>query len=590
MAVAGIVAGATLVGLGLRLASAPHLVRGGLHLWYDPDSSYHMLRVERTLANFPHVPSFDPDANAPGGFRCPWPPGFDFALAAAAWGLGGTAAATAAVGTWAPAVLGAAAVPATAWLAFELGGARAAGWAAIAVATLPGHIYKTLAGRPDHHAAEALISPLVLALVLLALRTGSRAAWIGVGLGNAVAISMWPGAVILPGLIAVGLTIAGMVRARRGVAGGSGEPPLQLQQGWLVAGGTTLLLIVPLCWLSPLGRAGGWSFEELSWFQPAGLVAAILAPWLGAWAARAPRAAAAGAAGLLAVTLLSPIGANLLGGLRYVAPADPWLAATQEVHPLTLARAFGFLGYGAALLPLLLAAWVWRGRAEGRVLTAAPWIGAALALCLLQSRFINIGAVAAAVLYGIGLAAWPASRPEGRATTQWVGAGAVLWLIAWLPCGAALGQIRQAHEALSPRPALTETLTDLRRRPKGIVMASPWEGHWIESMAGQRVIGNNFHTNRAGNLATARFFAAGTEAEAAAALRERPVRYVLLTETAAPLSRLGADMLHRPRPDRPYAARVVRGDEVPPPTWRLRFSSGRPAEPSGAAFLFELEP
>lgn len=591
LAVVGVVAGATLAGLGLRLASAPHLVRGGLHLWYDPDSSYHMLRVERTLANFPHVPSFDPDADAPEGFRCPWPPGFDLALAAAARALGGTPAAIAALGTWAPALLGAAAAPATAWLAFELGGARAAGWAAIAVATLPGHIYKTLAGRPDHHAAEALVSALVLALVLFALRTGSRAAWISAGLGNALAIAMWPGAVILPGVIAAGLTLTVMV----GRAAQESLPYNSPAGGWGIAGGTALLLTIPLCALSPLGRAGGWSFEELSWFQPAGLVAAILAPWLGAWAGRAPRAAAAGGAGLLALILMSPIGVNLLGGLRYVAPADPWLAATQEVHRLTPARAFGFLGYGAAVLPLLLAAWAWRGRAEGRVLTAAPWIAAALALSVLQARFINIGAVAAAVLYGIGLAAWPA---------KWLGASAALWLVAWLPCGAALGQIGQAHQALSPGPALAEALTDLRARPKGIVMASPWEGHWIEALAGQRVIGNNFHTNRAGNLATARFFAAGSKAEAAAALRERPVRYVLLTETAEPLSRLGAEMLHRPVPDRPFAARVVSGEETPPGNWRLRFASGlpagagRPAGPAGtgrlaghgAAFLFELEP
>ena len=70
LAVVGVVAAATLAGLGMRLASAPLLVRDGLHLWYDPDSSYHMLRVERTLAQFPQVPSFDPDTNAPEGFRC----------------------------------------------------------------------------------------------------------------------------------------------------------------------------------------------------------------------------------------------------------------------------------------------------------------------------------------------------------------------------------------------------------------------------------------------------------------------------------------------------------------------------------------
>jgi dolichyl-diphosphooligosaccharide--protein glycosyltransferase len=213
----------------------------------DNDAWYHMRRIDSLAAHWPHALRMDPYAIA-GGEYVAVAPLFDVVVSgvAVAAGLGSPSTRTLELtAAWAPAVMGALiALPLYAAGA-RLFGRRAALLAAALVAVLPGHLLeRTRLGFVDHHAAEALLSAVLLWLLVRgAQQTTTReqaiaGAWSGVALG--AYLLTWASGAFLVAIVCVWLIAQYMIDAVRGTL--SSMPAAVAASAALVA-----LAIVLLC-------------------------------------------------------------------------------------------------------------------------------------------------------------------------------------------------------------------------------------------------------------------------------------------------------------------------------------------------------
>src|SRR5512135_1790842 len=174
----------------------------------DTDPYYHVLRAQRILCHWPRVPWTDANMNFPYGAEIPWPPLFDFLIAALAKAAGPER--LPAIAAWLALVIGVALLPLVARVGQRLFGGRPWLDAALLVALLPANIRFGCVGATDQHGAELLISTGIFLAFVSSWREGAdraraRTASLVLGLLVAVAFWNWLGSALYL-LILVGVT------------------------------------------------------------------------------------------------------------------------------------------------------------------------------------------------------------------------------------------------------------------------------------------------------------------------------------------------------------------------------------------------
>ena len=585
----------------LLAAGASFLVRSANHLrvardpsrpgagWIatDPDSLYHMRRLDRALAGGPVAPRDPllafPEHAAAGGAPIPWPPYYTLVLRTV-------------LAPFAPAdpalrrafveerVASAAAVFATltaalvALAAGLLAGPRAAVFAGVYYAFQFGALRYGIVGNGDHHAWVALLFAALLFSVgralgrdALASTAGSFRRGLASGVLAGLLIGSWVAGLLFVMIVqlALGWRIVALGRApARGLA------PFGLAFHLGAA-----LVLAPAVLASPWLPAAPFSIVNLSAAHLLELVLGALV-FVPLTVLRRPRALALypwlvvlvlalGALALAPTTL----GEAVRAGFAWAGGTNRFMGYITESQPLLggdagSARAlFKFLGYGVLGLPV---AWFCASRVafrrepgrdgggdgggddasgDGRLL---PWVIAApvlLALALVQRRFGEALGVPMAVLLGWGLVRARRAFPARLRRLSGAGSFALAALIPVLlnPGVARTTALRlpaggrtvltpelarqRGHRALAEW--LRERHPEQAASPEWSVLAQ-WDlGHTIEWAGGCATVATNFglYLGVDSYLDPWRFFLA-TDAESAEALLvRRRARYVLLTST-----------------------------------------------------------
>jgi asparagine N-glycosylation enzyme membrane subunit Stt3 len=572
----------------------------------DPDALYHARRALYSFANFPSVLFFDPYLNHPDGSPVPWPPLYDWTLAAAARALGGSPRAFDLTLAWAAPVLGALTVVPVYAIGRALAGRGTAAAAAALFAALPVGVHYARVGNPDHHACSALLGACFLALSVAALRPASRGrALVRLGSGlflvRVLLVLSWSGSLLYLGLGEGALLLGATLAGRR---------DLLLAQAAGTLGAAAA--VAPWVWAGGSPAGGPFSTFTLSWFHVAALAGAgAVCGGLAELERRRPaRALAVRAARAIAFAALA---AGVLLAFpaprRALAPSVAFLTKTDtwggEHNPESRAL-FGppiagaqvprrpptsFYGWFAYALPLAMAVALLRvRRREEREAAAcfALWTVALGVLAIHEIRFGPDFAPAASVALALSFA--EAHRPLARrlpggarpaaALAILVGAAA-LWPPAadlyWRQLVRSLS-LRSGRPSLEPRTswspfaALLEFGERVRRAtpetagyldagavPEYGVLVEPTIGHAIRWASRRAVPADNFGPYLdAERFALAyAFFATRSEREAVEIATRLRTRYVV-TAVHAALRRYPAPVQRRLHADDGSARRGSR--------------------------------
>ncbi len=532
----------------------------------DPDTLYHVRRVERALAEGGAVAAFDERLNAPEGSAIPWPPYYTQLVSALlapfapaddnqrrAWVEPAVASFACAFS-----VLGSLLV---ALAAYVLVGPPLRVLAALIAGLL--HAFSPVAvaygklGNGDHHAfvsllALALLVCLSRALTSTSLEDPRRALRWGIASGAVagVAVGAWVASTLYIVQAQLVLGLAVIAHSRRPRAG--------LAALGLAFHLTALLALAPALAASPWRESTPWSVVNLSWFHAAFLVAGALvfapllalrapSPVLRAWPliVLASLLAAAGAA----VSLDTAWARGVREGFAWASRTDAFMARIGESRRLIGEGAgdavFTDLGYGAALLPLALGWMLWSAWRE-RCLVLALWGVAALVLAVQsasQARFAEALSAPMAVVLAWALARalqrlkLATARPASALATAAV--LVALTLLAQWPTLDKLVQRVGGGRASGPseRPAMLGArlacdwiAQQPQLAPGESVLASWSHGHAIEWAAQRASVATNFgsYVGERGFSAPARFFLREDEASAIALLDEHRARFVLV--------------------------------------------------------------
>ena len=548
----------------------------------DPDGLYHARRALYSFAQFPSVLFFDPYLNHPHGSPVPWPPLYDWLLAAAARALGGSLRAFELTLAWAAPTIAALTVLPVYAIGRMLDG-RATAWMGAAVfAALPVAVYYARVGNPDHHAFVALLGAVFLALSIALLRATSR----GRGLaGLAVALCVarlllvlsWSGSLVLvalgEGALLLGASLAGRSELLRAQAAGA------LGAAALVA---------PCVWIGGIPTGGPFSTTMLSWFHVAafagvGVVCSALAglerrrPGRG-FRVRIARALALGALALGLLLAFEAPRRAVLPSAAFLSGADAW---SDERNPETRALfgmpirgavvprlpASAYYGWLVWALPLALAVTLWRvRRREGRETAAcfALWTlvlgGFAMSGIRFGSEFSPSASVAVALTVAEGQRALsrrlPGSVLSARALAVLLLAGALFWPPAtelYGPQARALWESRRLEASAegpwasllafgrSVRAATPETAgyLDAEGVPAYGVLVEPSLGHALRWASRRAVPADNFgpYLDALTYDRVNRFFATQSEQEAVLVATRLRTAYVVTAAHTALRSR-----------------------------------------------------
>ena len=531
----------------------------------EPDSAYHMRRVERVLDEGLPVAERDPYMNPPEGALIPWPPYY-------------TLVASALLAPWAPddaheradfVERGVASLPrlfataatALAILAGVLLAGPAAGIAAGATHALCfASIHYSRLGNGDHNAWIELLSAGFLLAVSWSLRPGAldrprTAALYGAAAGAVVGLMIGSWVAALLYLVHAQLVLAWLlVKQAR-------APRPGLAAFGFTLHAVALVVLLPAVWTSPWKVEHPWMVVNLSWFHATFLAlgALVFAPLL-SWK---PNAAAArrypwlvlGALCLLGAALFAfhtPPARGIVEGFEWVSRADEFMSDVSESVPTIGPRAppasetLAHLGYGVLLLVPAWAWMAWRAFARGddRML---PWVVALPPLVIQaagQWTFTRALALPMSVAVGAGLGAFFESiarrRSPERAQRWAIPLALVAALALQLPTLAETVQRAQkewtGQRNPSPRKkrALRETYDWLRAAPRtgeDAVMANWSFGHPIEWSADRPSVATNFgaYVGEECYRAPGHFFLAEDSSTAEAILARFTARYVLVT-------------------------------------------------------------
>jgi len=560
------------------------------------DEFYHLRRIVYSAVNFPEVLSFDPYVGFPHGGSIPWPPGFDWAVAALARGLvgGDDPAGIETVAAWVPPLLGSLAAVLAALVAGAAFGRAAAATAGLLLAVLPAGWMFSRVGMVDHHVAVAVAGLALLGLAMAWLRTGARESpapgpglAVALGLALGVPLVLWPGfllhiAVTQVALVAAALAAVDPARARRRARSLAG------------AHAVAAVVVLPFCLGTPGEQYGPWSPLVLSRFQPAwlGAGAAALAladrlwshPGLGG--SRPRRLLIATALGLLGIGTALLLAPGLRDALGYAGgwftKAESFQTHVAELSPLTLDKAITRFSYAILAFPLawaVVAIVALRERAMDRGLLLLWALGFG-GLAFLQSRFANSFVIGFVLVWGGAaghvvalLRDLGARRPPSAA---WIavaaGIAGAIFLTPVVRYHAS--QVRQSLATLerpemalaSARPSKrvqlgvawwlarstpsTRGYLDPSLRPEYGVLA-PWgAGHLIRHVARRPVVQDNFgvYAGREGFERAAAYYSALDEGAALGILEDLGVRYVVADRGGAGIDPRAYDprsMTHR---------------------------------------------
>jgi len=602
-----------LVGLGTRLVPwTMTFTDQGVRFRSDTDPYYHALRAQRTVTRWPRVPWTDPDMNFPYGASIPWPPLFDFAIAALARAAGATAAAPERVARAAALLalaIGVALLPLVARLGQRLLGGGPWLDAALLVALLPANIRFGAVGAADQHGAELLFSCGIFLAFVASWRTPEKPAarpWISSALlGGLIAAAFWNwlgSALYL--LVLVGFTglwhvIAppGDASARR-IAG-------SLFRGGLTAAGLLALSVALLAPAGALARGGlnGLTSLHVAMCAVSAVFGGLLASMprtSGGRSRRFAEAAAAAAVSLLPVLLIAPLREGAAYGMGALSRGDEWYASISEFRPILVsgARSLGqdlrtildAFGLGLFVMPIALVS-LWRRWKSAKSERPAlfflfVWGATFFALTLTELRFQLYLVVPMALWIAVALrdlashaaARWPSRAVvAGKAVRA---AGVLLVAAPALPfvwSGAYAAQLPGFESDLFPE------LEWLRKIPgtdssRPAVMAEWALGHAIQYFAAKPVVVTPFGTALDEGVRTPGHpsgmedwsaFLFSTDPEAAeSVLARRRVGFVVLR---SPKNEVIGDLAFAPKGTSPVADLTFDWIKGPMPTARPEF-------------------
>jgi dolichyl-diphosphooligosaccharide--protein glycosyltransferase len=498
----------------------------GRILPFDPDSSYHLWRIQTAVHDGLRPPRFDAFVNAPDGARVIYPDGFDALIALFARAVGASSRhSVEVVAMLAMPLLGALAVLAVYAVGRRVGGRREALVATALAAILPAHVLGAILGHVDHHVIELALPPLVVMFVLD--EKSPRRASVGAGVLLAALVSCLPTALLHVAVLGAAIVAGGL-----GAAGAGDQPGAvrQLRVG-AVAFATAALLVVP----DALGRAG-LAFYEPSRLPPLFFVAGALGCALLSVAAARGRRALVVATVAVATVAVAGAAVALRGAVGFVGGAGI-LSLVTEAQPITV-NPWGAVELFSLALPLAPIALVVRAR---RTPSAASWAVAAAALsttvlAALQNRF----GVMLAPWAAVGIAAAVAQivgrvrrrRPLAIGLVAIGVAGTLVPSLSWLaratlagPSEIALLEASEWLRAHSPPVATDRTA---RARPPYTVLPMWGDGAHVAYLAERPVlVAAIYHGDYAAGLddALAILFGAG---DVEARLERRAVRYLVL--------------------------------------------------------------
>jgi dolichyl-diphosphooligosaccharide--protein glycosyltransferase len=181
------------VGLAIRIVGPWSTVLTPTHLnFLDGDAWYHLRAIEHAVANFPHRLTHDP-YGLHGGIYVAVAPLFDIVVAGAALvvGLGSPSPwLVGRVAAFMPPLMGGLTIVLVFATARRRAGPLAGLLAASLAAILPGHFLdRTLLGFVDHHALEALLAVTILYLLVRGVERD--APWRSIGAGLALSIAAY---------------------------------------------------------------------------------------------------------------------------------------------------------------------------------------------------------------------------------------------------------------------------------------------------------------------------------------------------------------------------------------------------------------
>jgi asparagine N-glycosylation enzyme membrane subunit Stt3 len=600
-------AAALAIGVGLRLSTRAQVTAGGRARALTVDDNYHLRRARFAAAHYPRTILFDPLMNFPSGGVGIWPPLFDVALATPARLIHGASASPDSVERGAmsvPLVFAAGSILLAGLLGRLVAGEIAGAILALFVAICPGHILWTQYGHTDQHVAESFFGLLVLWLFLRTrdgvplsapltptLSRGERGKAVGealTGVGLALAVLAWQGAIYWGAVIALSLFLEAVV-TRRSV----------FRPAVLILGGSALLTApATALWLS--GASPPFTYVSFGYFQPLFLAAlgggTVLfdtllraargqmtrrdAGWrtvvvLGAALAVLPFAGGLWLGLARGVGYVAGKTNEAAGTTGYVSYPKNWLAGIFEARPLFadgIAEPVRQLSAAFFLSPLILLIWARRALAGTRpgfdialavwgavtlflalsqrlnVYYAAPLAG----LCLIEAARILAGLsgrtartrTALAVFGAVALALPMAPEIESELSAVRVPGSDLLDTLDWMRLN-----LPHAIDAYDARLLSREAPPELARAAS---VLGPWSlGHLILYDAELPVVANNFGY---GFLDSIRFFLAESEEEALTIARGRRARWVLATDLVPRMNDY-ADYLGRP----PYVRLTGKG-------------------------------
>ena len=578
--------------------------------WFstDPDTQYHVRRVERALDEGT-VAETDARLNAPYGSAIPWPPYYSRMLAT----LLGPFAPSAGRAEWLERAVASAAAIASVLgsvlamlVTWRLAGAPAGVAAGLLHALNGAAIEYGKLGNGDHHAFVSLASGAVLALLSLGMSARSlqeprRGALFGVLAGSVagLALGAWVATLILLACVQVAFVALLFVHARRPL------PSLGALAFTFHVG--ALLVALPAILSSPWTATHPWIVVNLSWFHLAYLAAGTLvfAP-LALRPDSAPlRRALPFAALVVALAALaflawseSAPARGVREGLEWVSRADAFMARIGESQALVrhgeLAPLLRMLGFAAFALPiawLALARWTWRGERQ-----LLPWVVSSAVLAVQafgQARFAEGLALPLAVVVGVALGR--ASSLETLSRMPLAARAALPAIAAALLCWPALARSVERWplrgDALRvERPSTIGARLGLEwigtqpERTEGENVLALWShGHAVERLARRGSLATNFgsYVGEEGFRASPELLLAEEESTLVRRMDELRVRYALVDSDLPNALNTLLDGVDSARRARYVEAGSERGGSVRP-EWFLTF--GARAMFDGAVF------
>ncbi|MCC7014534.1 MAG: hypothetical protein IT454_18380 [Planctomycetes bacterium] len=548
-----------------RVANVPFEPDQG---WFspDPDSLYHMRRVERALDEGLPPAETDPRMNFPHGAAIPWPPYYTYVLYACVAPFAPSEPALRAAFieqrvASLPRIFGVltslvVALAAARMLRERALAARtfAATTAGLGYALLGASLDYSGAGNGDHHAWVALLLALTLYASARALerealddKRGSVRRGLALGLLAGVMLGSWVGGLVYVVLVELALGVALFAHARRPLPG-LAALGLSFHLAWAAT-------LAPAIASSPWKSEQPWMMVNLSWLHLAHPLvgAAVFLPlatgFAERWRARWPW--------VVGVTLCAlamglawgdfALARSVREGFAWASRRNEFMAFITESQPLLWGQIGGLgplltqLGLGVVLC-VPAAAWIaWRARTDARLDLAAL----ALALpplavqALVQRRFADAFGVALSIALGVALTQWSARLWRERVGLA-LAAATLVGLVLQAPTLRATPlRLRSAWDAsASVAPEQRDYRELLRwiaahsdRHQMDAVLASWDQGHAIEWVAQRASIATNFGSYLGADsyLDPWRFFLEDEPERAEHILRERRARYVMLT-------------------------------------------------------------